>query len=75
MHYWGNDLNDDDDEKDMQLPFKTVAKYPFLQIAVPVTKTGVERQKFCVKEFLQPLFQEFYVSDPAISGLFRPPRV
>jgi hypothetical protein len=24
MHYWGEDLNDDDDEKDMQLPFKKI---------------------------------------------------
>nr|WP_222166564.1 hypothetical protein [Edaphocola aurantiacus] len=24
MHYWGEDINDNDDEKDMQLPFKKI---------------------------------------------------
>ncbi|WP_417352586.1 hypothetical protein [Flavobacterium alkalisoli] len=31
MHYWGNDLNDNDDSRDMQLPFKNIVNH-----AVPV---------------------------------------
>ena len=76
MHYGGQDIDDDDDEKDMQLPFKKVenahANFPFFfgaetfsfNVLPPLTmmsKYGPDRPQLDYYTFL--------------GSLFRPPRV
>ena len=75
MHYWGKDVNDQDQDKDNQLPFKSV-DYPIgFVLALPVSKTifpGTQAYNLVVH---QPVYQEPNCSNPALASLFRPPRV
>ncbi|MGK9118107.1 hypothetical protein [Olivibacter jilunii] len=75
MHYWGQDLNDDDDEKDMQLPFKK------FDIHTPVFLFVAFDKSFAIKPEYWPVNLDFardrlvvYFS-PEQNSLFRPPRV
>lgn len=74
MHYWGEDLNDDDDDKDMQLPFK---KYDFHTpgfLFVPASKIfAIKTQSWIVKTDFGPEKSQVYCN-PALDSLFRPPR-
>lgn len=77
MHYWGQDLNDQDDEKDMQLPFKKIDHPAPAFVFLPVQKImPVVRQDFYwyVKQDYQCEHRDDYVN-PALEALFRPPRV
>jgi hypothetical protein len=74
MHYWGEDIDDDDDEKDMKLPFKKVDSHFAYQIPIPPAKAIVVKQEFSTFEVLQPLFKDGHFSNPALASLFRPPR-
>ncbi|OJV14301.1 MAG: hypothetical protein BGO21_16295 [Dyadobacter sp. 50-39] len=74
MHYLGKDLNDNDDDKDMQLPFKKVEAHTSNFIFVPHTPV------FTFKRVYLPIKAEY---GPAVSqvdystvlgSLFRPPR-
>jgi len=38
MHYFGEDLNDDDDEEDMKLPFKKIDGHHVISSCVPAEK-------------------------------------
>ncbi len=74
MHYWGQDANDSDDEKDMQLPFKRFEVQSAMFLFIPTSKiligtslpwplqTGYGMEK-----------QQFYFN-PALDTLFRPPQ-
>jgi len=75
MHYWGEDFNDDDDEKDMQLPFKKydINLFSFLyissnKIAVVTPHNWAVERDFNIER------PDFYFN-PAGQSLFRPPRV
>ena len=75
MHYWGGTvLNDNDQDKDMQLPFKKVELSSFIQIAIPTPNIAVEKQQFYTLKISYPLSQNADLSNPALSSLFRPPR-
>jgi hypothetical protein len=74
MHYWGNDINDDDAERDNQLPFKHLddnsvhtvlysSSKPFTVILVVYHKTDF------------PTIKDHFIPDPALNALFRPPKV
>lgn len=75
MHYWGTDLDDDDDDRDNQLPFKSVdiktVHFLYFQpsraIAVKAAAYGFSRS--------YPLYRFQDFSDPLVGGLFKPPRV
>lgn len=75
MHYWGQDLNDDDDEKDMQLPFK---KH---DISTPSFLFIPNNKVVCLKPQAWPVEEDFdaerstFYFNPAGESLFRPPRV
>jgi hypothetical protein len=75
MHYWGDDLNDDDDEKDMALPFKKqdISAPVFLLIPNQRIVTLKPRIGFIKKNF-NPAPTQFYFN-PAGESLFRPPRM
>lgn len=75
MHYWGEDINDNDQDKDMQLPFKKADAYTGFQLAVPVAKPVFEKQQFFIKVISRPVSQDNNLSNPALESLFRPPRI
>jgi len=71
-HYWGDDLNDQDDDKDMQLPFKKIEHqslivYAFVNKVVPHNNSWPVTHDFNLE---RP--QVYY--NPAPASLFRPPR-
>ncbi|MCF0069845.1 hypothetical protein LZD49_05135 [Dyadobacter sp. CY261] len=74
MHYLGKDLNDDDDDKDMQLPFKKVEAHTSSFIFVPNTPV------FTFKRAYLPIKAEYGPAVPQVDystvlgALFRPPR-
>jgi hypothetical protein len=74
MHYLGKDLNDNDDDKDMQLPFKKVEAHTSSFIFVPNTPV------FTFKRTYLPIKAEYGPAVPQVDystvlgSLFRPPR-
>lgn len=74
MHYLGKDLNDNDDDKDMQLPFKKVEAHTSNFIFVPHTPV------FTFKRVYLPIKAEYGPAVPQVAystvlgSLFRPPR-
>jgi hypothetical protein len=75
MHYGGNDHNDKDDARDMKLPFKKVDHSSSFSIALPAAKTTIDKQKYLTRAILFTGFKNFHINNPALSSLFRPPRV
>jgi hypothetical protein len=75
MHYWGEDLNDNDDEQDMQLPFKKIEIHHanFLFISSAETFTFNERPQPIVKSDYGPDQPQIAYST-TLGSLFRPPR-
>ncbi len=74
MHYWSaaND-NDNDQERDKQLPFKEFHKVAFEQLSSPV-KPFPQKLVFHFYKTSFPITDEFSLPDPGISSLFRPPK-
>lgn len=74
MHYWGEDLNDDDTDRDMQLPFKHISSASFQLVFVPADKPSfyipfrVGYDPFNGIPYTTNLF-----SNPAFFSVFRPP--
>lgn len=74
MHYWGKDIDDDDDSRDKQLPFKDQhIPYSFynhytppnnIQISVPVVPIINTH----------PQLNQFFSPDAHLGALFRPPQ-
>jgi hypothetical protein len=73
MHYWGDDMDDNDQDKDMQLPFKSI-DFHHATIAMPVSKTTIGRLQHYTIINLQFPHQDYNLSNPALSSLFRPPQ-
>lgn len=74
MHYWGQDIDDDDQDQDMKLPFKKISTPSFFQFALPATKPTVNKDIAYQIIRSEPAYQDFSLSDPALDCLFRPPR-
>ncbi|MCE7064942.1 hypothetical protein [Dyadobacter sp. CY326] len=76
MHYWGEDLDDDDDEKDMQLPFKKIEIHHanFLFFSHTETFTFTARTQPEIKSHYGPDQPQIAYST-ILGSLFRPPRV
>ncbi|MFT3827609.1 MAG: hypothetical protein QM731_27045 [Chitinophagaceae bacterium] len=73
MHYWGQDINDNDDEQDRQLPFKTIHtghSSPF-SVSKPLIVKHTELPEVIVSF---PLRDDDLLPSPALSSLFRPPQ-
>lgn len=74
MHYLGNDLNDNDQDKDMQLPFKKINTHFSFQIAsIPNPELIPEKRLDVIDTHLQILFKNNRPKDPSLASLFRPP--
>lgn len=75
MHYWGDDLDDDDDDRDMQLPFKKMNAHTFIQFNVPIAKsTAINKQHFSTIMEAKRIPQNYLLPNPDLDTLFRPPR-
>jgi len=74
MHYYGDDLNDNDDDEDMKLPFKKVTVLGHISHAVPVASfTLLEQYSFRILS-IPRIPQQDLMINPALGALFRPPR-
>lgn len=74
MHYWGEDLKDNDADRDMQLPFKTISSHSFQMVFILNDK---DLFSIPFNPDLPHLKNTFYrsnlLSDPNLLSLFRPP--
>jgi len=74
MHYWGQDMDDSDDEKDMQLPFKRFEVQSAMFLFIPTNRIFIDIN---LPRPLQTGYglekQQFYFN-PALDTLFRPPQ-
>ncbi|UEG51942.1 hypothetical protein LLH06_13320 [Mucilaginibacter daejeonensis] len=75
MHYWGNDMNDDDDDRDMQLPFKKIDAHSAPVCFIPMIRTYVIKRHSQPVVSIYPDHQQVFHPDPALASLFRPPCV
>lgn len=75
MHYGGNDQNDNDDERDKQLPYKSVEMHAHHSSFIPLAKSiSIRCQEYLPLEINYPVLKDNYLPEPALSSLFRPPR-
>jgi hypothetical protein len=73
MHYWGKDIDDNDQETDMQLPFKSFSNNTLQPFFCPLSKTFILRAiTYSYKNSFQSTTERF-LPDPILSSLFRPP--
>ncbi len=74
MHYWGQDIEDDDDDRDMQLPFKQVDCGAIHTVFIP---TNLFAMNCFVPDvcFEHSDFRTVLYSNPNQGELFRPPMV
>lgn len=74
MHYWGEDINDNDSDRDMQLPFKHISSASFQLVFVPTEKHTFDipfTADFSESGII-PFTSNLY-SNPALFAVFRPP--
>jgi hypothetical protein len=76
MHYWGQDLNDNDQDRDMQLPFKSPTQHCCSQISLipPAGVVTIDHHYFVPSKPVQPIVEDSFYIMNAASSLFRPPR-
>lgn len=75
MHYWGQDVNDNDQDRDMQLPFKKLTTHSSIQLYCQqkLKLEIVEQDFFTEDQKLLPL-EDLNFTGNQPTGLFRPPR-
>jgi len=73
MHYWGQDIDDDDDERDRELPFKKLDTNSFQLLYFPSHK--ILNDQSCSKSvaLAYPVYRHNHNPNPALSSLFKPP--
>ncbi|PSL45709.1 hypothetical protein CLV51_104416 [Chitinophaga niastensis] len=75
MHYWGHDINDNDDDRDMQLPYKQVDIRTLYHSFIPLAKViSIKQQLYSPVAINYPVLKDNYLPEPALSSLFRPPK-
>jgi len=74
MHYWGNDNNDQDNERDMQLPCKKIDVNNIHSFTVPTGKTVVIVPEWSYSKHISPTITDNIWVNPTLSALFRPPK-
>lgn len=75
MHYFGEDLNDNDDEEDMKLPFKKISSQGHISQAISFSKTIQFKQHYIFLLDARVKPEQHWLCNPALDNLFRPPRV
>ena len=75
MHYWGEDLKDNDADRDMELPFKTINSSSFQLVFI------LNEDLFSIPfnpdlpQSKNTVYRSNLLSDPNLLSLFRPPVV
>jgi len=73
MHYLGQDLDDNDDEEDMKLPFKKIDSHHIISVGVPSEKFMLLKA-VCLNVYTRKTFDYTNCySNPDFGSLFRPP--
>jgi hypothetical protein len=74
MHYLGDDQNNADQDKDMELPFKKMEDpFSFQVVFFPVFNL-ISGNKFeAIDSYLFVLFKKDRFKDPSLKSVFRPP--
>ncbi|WP_111634743.1 hypothetical protein [Pedobacter cryoconitis] len=75
MHYFGEDLNDNDDDEDMKLPFKKISSQGHISQAISFSKTIQFKQHYIFLLDARVKPGQHWLCNPALDNLFRPPRV
>ncbi|SDC19786.1 hypothetical protein SAMN04488024_101497 [Pedobacter soli] len=73
MHYLGQDINDNDQEEDMKLPFKKIDGHHMFSLGVPQGKTrliAAPAKKISSKQVFR---YQVFVPNPYTTSLLRPP--
>lgn len=74
MHYWGEDLKDNDADRDMQLPFKTISSsslhFVFILDDKDLLPLPFNPE---LPQLKIPTYRSDLHSDPNLLSLFRPP--
>ncbi|KAF2339698.1 hypothetical protein [Flavobacterium nitrogenifigens] len=74
MHYWGEDLKDNDADRDMQLPFKTISSSSFHFVFILDDKDLLPVPfNLELPQLKIPTYRSNLHSDPNLLSLFRPP--
>ncbi|WP_343633828.1 hypothetical protein [Fluviicola sp.] len=74
MHYIGHDQNTQDQDRDMELPFKKIDDHFSFEVAsFPGSKFISENRFEVIDTCLPALFKTNRPKDPALASLFRPP--
>jgi hypothetical protein len=73
MHYWGNDMNDDDNDRDMQLPFKKLDVHPLQVFYMPFVRMATVKPHAEPVQKNYPVYGHQYIPNPDLSSPFRPP--
>lgn len=74
MHYWGDDHNAGDQDRDMQLPYKKIIDTNTHEIApLPASALIFERLVHVVGRTAPLVMRECNLSDPSLGSPFRPP--
>ncbi|WP_162915625.1 hypothetical protein [Paraflavitalea soli] len=75
MHYWGTDLNDNDNDRDAQLPYKKVDIHSIDHPVIPTIRPVIEKHLVLSSVVVQPVFNNDLLPQPALGSLFRPPKI
>ena len=74
MHYWGKDINDNDDQQDRQLPFKSI-DHGFIQsVFYPPAKVVTLEFSHSISQSTYPSQQQQDLPMGSLSGLLKPPQ-
>ena len=73
MHYLGQDINDNDEEEDMKLPFKKIDGHHIISLAIPADKFVMVKATSLKMNDNKVFCYQFTHSNPSFGSLFRPP--
>lgn len=73
MHYLGQDINDNDEEEDMKLPFKKIDGHYIISLAIPTDKFVMVKATSLKMNDSKVFCYQLTHSNPSFGSLFRPP--
>ncbi len=73
MHYWGNDMNDNDEERDKQLPFKNVDHHVSHFVFIPNRIYTSNVRVVHTNSDIVINYTDTLRHNPHLGALFRPP--
>ncbi len=74
MHYWGHDINDNDEEKDKSLPFKNLSSNAIQHYIQPSLEIQFTEQKLVHTGITLSGAKPVFFPKKSLSALFRPPK-